>query len=123
MFVVRFFVIVRSVLEDAQEQVSIHAVYNHGEAVSFIKQTIKKYGRNNDVIGKSAGLTAYNIATRNLHNASHYDCYDDSMSISVYTVEKGQSEQYMVFPNLSICVNGEHYVGLAIKLQHGMCIS
>ena len=34
-----------------------------------------------------------------------------------------KSEQYMLFPNLSICVNGEHYVGLAIKLQHEMCIS
>ena len=116
-------VTLKSVLEDAQRQVSIHVAQNHEEAASSIKQAIMKHGREKEVIGGSGGLSAYNIATRNLHNASHYDCYDDSMSISVYTVESGESEQYMLFPNLSITVNGRNYVGLAIKLQHGLCIS
>ena len=112
-----------NVLEDAQKQVSIHVAYNHGEAASSIKQSIMKYGREKEVIGGSDGLSAYNIATKNLHNPSHYDCFDDSMSISVYTIESGESEQYMLFPNLSFTVGEQNYVGLAIKLQHGLCIS
>ena len=116
-------VTLNSVLEDAQKQVSIHVAHNHYEAASSIKHAVVKHGREKDVIGGSGGLSAYNIATRNLHNASHYDCYDDSMSISVYTVESGESEQYMLFPNLSITVGAQNYVGLAIKLQHGLCIS
>ncbi len=61
----------------------------------------------------------------NLGNASHFDVMDGTTGISVWTeLKQGSAKNwYFVIPNLVVTHNGIEYVGVIIKLDHGIAIS
>ena len=113
----------QDILSRTQMAVKSHAMKRHAHVVDDIRKSNKMFNLEHCVFGGSEGLTGSNMITCNYENEAHTDCLDLSMSIAVFTIKDGVSGRFLFFPNLRTVINNTEFIGIAIKLKHGTCIS
>ena len=74
--------------------------------------------------GKDFGVTSTMNLSVDLMNATHYNASDASVSFVIWTEISPNTTEgwYFVLPNVLIKKNGHTYMGLCIRLFHGVSI-